>query len=52
MLLEAQALRISLPVAARTLNCFDETSLAGAGKIDGTQYPAWWIGHTQETERV
>jgi 3-hydroxyisobutyrate dehydrogenase len=52
MLQDAQALGVSLPVAARTLRCFDEASLAGAGKIDGTQYPAWWIGHTQETEPV
>ena len=52
MLQEAQTLGVSLPAAARTLSCFDEASLAGAGKIDGTQYPAWWIGHMQATERV
>jgi 3-hydroxyisobutyrate dehydrogenase len=52
MLQDAQALGVLLPVAARTLSCFDEASSAGAGNIDGTQYPAWWISHTQETERV
>ena len=46
MLQEAQALGVSLPVATQTLSCFDETSRAGAGKIDGTQYPAWWISQT------
>ena len=50
MLQEAQALSISLPVATQTLSCFDETSRAGAGKIDGTQYPAWWISQTLASE--
>jgi 3-hydroxyisobutyrate dehydrogenase len=45
MLREAEALGVSLPVTTRTLSCFDETSRAGAGRIDATQYPAWWIGH-------
>ena len=48
MVQEAAALGVSLPVAAQTLNCFDEASRDGAGKIDGTQYPAWWISHAQE----
>jgi 3-hydroxyisobutyrate dehydrogenase len=48
MVQEAQSLGVSLPVAARTLSCFDEASLAGAGKIDGTQYPAWWVDHVEE----
>ena len=47
MLQEAKALGVSLPVAARTLKCFDEASRAAFGKIDGTQYPAWWISHTE-----
>src|SRR5258708_2747989 len=51
MLQEATALGVSLPVAARTLKCFDETSLAEFGEIDATQYPAWWIRHT-ETEQA
>jgi 3-hydroxyisobutyrate dehydrogenase len=45
MLLEAKALGVSLPVATRTLSSLDEASRAGFGKIDGTQYPAWWINH-------
>jgi 3-hydroxyisobutyrate dehydrogenase len=51
MLEEAKALGTSLPVAARTLQCFDETSLADFGEIDATQYPAWWISRT-ETEQA
>lgn len=48
MMQEAAAMSVSLPVAAQTLTCFDEASRDGAGKIDGTQYPAWWINHAQE----
>ncbi len=51
MLQEANALGISLPVAARTLKSFDEASLAAFGEMDATQYPAWWISHT-ETEQA
>jgi len=47
MLEEAKALGIALPAAASTLKCFDEASSAAFGKIDGTQYPAWWISHTE-----
>jgi len=47
MLEEAKALGISLPVAMGTLKCFDEASGAAFGKIDGTQYPAWWISHAE-----
>ena len=50
MLDEAQALGVALPLAALTLRSFDEASRAGAGKIDGTGYPAWWIDHARETE--
>src|SRR4029077_1632682 len=50
MLEEAKALGIALPAAASTLRCFDEASSAAFGKIDGTQYPAWWIGHTQSAQ--
>ena len=52
MLQDAEALGVSLPLAARTLSCFDEASTAGDGKIDGTQYPAWWIAHAHEAERA
>jgi len=48
---KGEALGVSLPVAARTLQCFDEASRGAFGKIDGTQYPAWWISRT-ETEQA
>jgi 3-hydroxyisobutyrate dehydrogenase len=51
MLQEAAALGVSLPVAARTLKCFDEASFAEFGEMDATKYPAWWIRHT-ETSRA
>jgi 3-hydroxyisobutyrate dehydrogenase len=51
MLQEAKALGVALPVAARTLEGFDEASRAAFGKIDATQYPAWWISHA-ETEQA
>jgi len=43
MLQEAAALGMRLPAAAETLACFDQAAAAGAGKIDATQYPAWWL---------
>jgi 3-hydroxyisobutyrate dehydrogenase len=43
MLGDAEALGTRLPVAAETLACFDQAAAAGAGKIDATQYPAWWL---------
>lgn len=49
MLEDAKALGVSLPIAARTLECFDEASRTGFGTIDGTQYPAWWVGHAHHT---
>jgi len=49
MLQDAKALGVSLPVAMRTLRCYDQASRAGFGSIDGTQYPAWWITHTAAT---
>jgi 3-hydroxyisobutyrate dehydrogenase len=48
MLEEAGELDLSLPAAQATLACFDDTARAGAGKIDATQYPAWWLSHTHE----
>jgi 3-hydroxyisobutyrate dehydrogenase len=45
MVQDAKALGVSLPVAMRTLRCYDQASRAGFGNIDGTQYPAWWIAH-------
>ena len=52
MLQEAAALGITLPAAAQTLSSFDEAARAGAGKIDATQYPAWWISHAGESVRA
>jgi len=43
---------LGLPIAARTLSCFDEVSRAGDGKIDGTQYPAWWFKHARQAEHA
>ncbi len=50
MLQEAKALGVSLPVTASTLKSFDEASLAAFGEIDATQYPAWWISHTETAQ--
>jgi 3-hydroxyisobutyrate dehydrogenase len=50
MLQEAAAMGLALPAAAQTLSSFDEASRAGAGKIDATQYPAWWIRRAKATE--
>lgn len=52
MLLEAEALGVSLPVATRTLSSLDEAFRAGCGMIDGTQYPAWWISDVEEKARL
>jgi len=52
MVREAQALGISLPALARTLQAFDEASEAGYGGIDGTRYPAYWVDHVGATERA
>ena len=46
MLAEAEAAGAALPLAAQTLRCFDETSRAGFGQIDGTQYAPWWMNHS------
>lgn len=51
MVQDATALGVSLPVAMRTLRCFDQASRAGFGNIDGTEYPAWWISHAAGTRR-
>jgi 3-hydroxyisobutyrate dehydrogenase len=40
---EATALRSSLPLAARTLECFDRASREGRGDVDSVAYPAYWI---------
>ena len=52
MLQEAAALGITLPAAAQALSSYDEASRAGAGKIDATQYPAWWLSHAGQRVRA
>jgi 3-hydroxyisobutyrate dehydrogenase len=42
---EAAARGASLPLAARTLECFDRTSREGQGHVDSVAYPAYWIAH-------
>jgi 3-hydroxyisobutyrate dehydrogenase len=41
---EAASHGTSLPLASRTLECFDRASLDGSGHVDGVAYPAYWIG--------
>jgi 3-hydroxyisobutyrate dehydrogenase len=40
---EAAAHRSSLPLANRTLDCFDRASREGGGDVDGVAYPAYWL---------
>jgi len=40
---EADAGGSSLPLANRTLECFDRASREGGGDVDGVAYPAYWI---------
>jgi 3-hydroxyisobutyrate dehydrogenase len=40
---EAAAHGRSLPLANRTLECFDRASREGGGDVDGVAYPAYWI---------
>jgi 3-hydroxyisobutyrate dehydrogenase len=37
----------SLPLASRTLECFDRASREGGGGVDGVAYPAYWIARQQ-----
>lgn len=39
----ANALASSLPLAKRTLECFDRASRDGMGGVDSTAYPAHWV---------
>jgi 3-hydroxyisobutyrate dehydrogenase len=32
-----------LPLASRTLECFDRASREGGGHVDGVAYPAYWL---------
>jgi 3-hydroxyisobutyrate dehydrogenase-like beta-hydroxyacid dehydrogenase len=40
---EASAHGTSLPLANRTLECFDRASRQGGGGVDSVAYPAYWI---------
>ena len=40
---EAAAHGSSLPLANRTLECFDRASREGGGGVDSVAYPAYWI---------
>jgi 3-hydroxyisobutyrate dehydrogenase len=40
---EAASHGTSLPLAGRTLECFDSASREGSGRVDGVAYPAYWI---------
>ena len=40
---EAATRGSSLPLASRTLECFDRASLEGRGHVDAAAYPAYWI---------
>lgn len=40
---EATAHGESLPLAKRTLECFDRASREGSGGVDSVAYPAYWI---------
>jgi 3-hydroxyisobutyrate dehydrogenase len=44
---EAMAHGSSLPLANRTLECFDRASHEGGGGVDGVAYPAYWIARQQ-----
>ena len=43
MAVEAAAHGSSLPLANRTLECFDRASREGSGGVDSVAYPAYWI---------
>jgi 3-hydroxyisobutyrate dehydrogenase len=44
---EATAHGSSLPLANRTLECFDRASHEGGGGVDSVAYPAYWIARQQ-----
>jgi len=44
---EAAAHGKSLPLASRTLECFDRASREGNGGVDGVAYPAYWIAQQE-----
>jgi 3-hydroxyisobutyrate dehydrogenase-like beta-hydroxyacid dehydrogenase len=46
---EANAHRSALPLANRTLECFDRASHEGGGGVDSVAYPAYWIARQKAT---
>jgi 3-hydroxyisobutyrate dehydrogenase len=44
---EANAHGSALPLANRTLECFDRASRGGGGGVDSVAYPAYWIARQQ-----
>jgi 3-hydroxyisobutyrate dehydrogenase len=44
---EAKAHGSALPLANRTLECFDRASYEGGGGVDSVAYPAYWIARQQ-----
>ena len=44
---EANAHGSALPLANRTLECFDRASYEGGGGVDSVAYPAYWIAQQQ-----
>src|ERR1700676_2090454 len=44
---EANAHGSALPLANRTLECFDRASYDGGGGVDSVAYPAYWIARQQ-----
>lgn len=45
MAAEAAAHGHTLPLVGGTLECFDRASRDGGGRVDGADYPAYWIEH-------
>ena len=41
----------SLPLAKRTLECFDRASREGGGNVDGVAYPGYWIARQRAAAR-
>jgi len=48
---EAAAHGSSVPLAKRTLECFDRASREGGGDVDGVAYPAYWIARQKAAAR-
>ena len=48
---EATAHGSSLPLATRTLECFDRASREGNGDVDGVAYPAYWVARQKRSRR-